>query len=515
MTVRVVSASQATARDDVAIAAGIPSMQLMRSAGEAAARIILDRYASEGESGVLVFCGPGNNGGDGWIVAAALARAGLAVRVVESAPPRGDDARAAKFAALSEVSLGTGDIPPALVVDALLGTGARGELREPVVEGAREIARRRAAGACVISLDMPTGIDATTGEAAHGSVTSDLTITFGTAKRGLLQARCLVGEILVVDIGLGRHADLDDGAPRLIDAEWVRQHVPAIPGDAHKGVRRKVLLVGGDQGMAGAIILAARAALRSGAGMVRGCLHEASVPPFQVAVPEATALAWPEQQGVATDAESVWPDALLIGPGLGADARRQVTHWLGAWRGPVVLDADALNAFAGDEQSLGDLLDGRPAIVTPHPAEFARLIGVDVDTVLDERFEIGARLARALHAVVLLKGMPTVVTAPDGEALVSASGNASLATAGSGDVLGGIAVTLLAQSGDPLTAAACAAWVHGHAAERAVAGRPVRGVTLPDVLDALGHSWHFPSSSSSSSSSSTGVLAALPALPHA
>ena len=185
------------------------------------------------------------------------------------------------------------------------------------------------------------------------------------------------------------------------------------------------------------------------------------------------------------------PDVLLIGPGLGPreQARASVTEWLSAFSGPVVVDADALNAFAGDEAALGDLLDGRAAIITPHPLEFARLIGVDVDTVLDERFEIGARLARALHAVVLLKGVPTVITSPEGTSLVSAAGTPVLAAAGSGDILGGIVATLLAQTGDPLAAAASAAWIHGRAAEIANAGRVVRGVTLDDALVALGQAW--------------------------
>src|SRR5690606_18262326 len=206
-----------------------------------------------------------------------------------------------------------------------------------------------------------------------------------------------------------------------------------------------------------------------------------------------------------------WPHALLIGPGLGSGegGRARVSAWLSAWSGPVVLDADALNAFAGDEATLGDLLDGRPAIVTPHPLEFARLIGVDVDTVLDERFEVGARLARALHAVVLLKGVPTVVTASDGTSMVSARGTPVLGAAGSGEILGGVAATLLAQLGDPLAAAACAAFAHGRAGEIANAGRTARGVVLDDVVSALGMVW------GAGMALAEGMLAQLPAVGRA
>jgi len=488
MNVHVVTAEQAAARDTAAIDAGIPSTQLMRSAGLAAAQLVLDRLSPHAGRRALVCCGPGNNGGDGWIVAAALARAGLHVSVRETGEPRTDAAAAARQDAVGHVSLGLPSGPVDVVIDALLGTGATGPLRGAIADAARGIADARAGGALVVALDLPTGLDATSGVLADAAVRADLTVTFGTVKRAHLLVRGQCGDIVAVDIGLARHAQLDDGAPLLIDDSWVRARTPAIGAEAHKGTRRRLLIVGGDRGMAGAVALAARGAMRAGIGMVRVCVHAASVAPLQAAVPEATAVEWPE----VPDGPLVgWPHVLLIGPGLGEReaARRRTTAWLTAWSGPVVLDADALNAFAGDESALGDLLDGRPAIITPHPLEFARLIGVDVDTVLEERFEIGARLARALHAVVLLKGVPTVITAPDGASVVSAAGTPVLGSAGSGDILAGIAATLLAQGDDPLAAAACAAWIHGRAGELANAGRSVRGVVLDDVLASLGHAW--------------------------
>lgn len=497
MHVRVVTAEQAAARDAAAISAGIPSSELMSRAGLAAARRVIERVVPHPGCQALVCCGPGNNGGDGWIVARALAEGGCDVHVIEAGPPRTDDARAARTRALDpiaapgRVSLGPPPGPVTLAVDALLGTGASGPLRGAVADGAERLHAARRAGAFVVALDLPTGVDATTGAIAEGAVRAELCVSFGTVKRGQLLARAHCGELLVEDIGLGRHAALPDGAPILVDQGWVAPRVPAIAADAHKGTRRRLLIIGGDRGMAGAVALAAGGALRSGIGMVRLCVHEASIAPLQGLVPEATAVAWPTSSPDA--ALRGWPHALLIGPGLGPapQARAIVSAWLTAYAGPVVLDADALNAFAGDEAALGDLLDGRPAVVTPHPLEFARLIGVDADTVLDERFDIGARLARAMHAVVALKGVPTVITAPDGTSMVSASGTPVLAAAGSGDILGGIVATLLAQTGDPLVAAACGAWVHGRAAERANAGRPVRGVVLADVLASLGHAWSF------------------------
>lgn len=489
MTVFVVTADQAAARDTAAIAAGVPSMQLMRRAGLGAARALRDHVASLTGGRAVVCCGAGNNGGDGWIVAAALAEAGMSVHVCEAEEPRTHDAATARREALPYITVCPSADPPDIVVDALLGTGARGPLRPPIAEWAAYINDARRLGARVVALDLPTGVDATTGEVAEGAVVADLTVTFGTVKRGHLLARAMCGEILAVDIGLGAHATMADGAPALVDEAWVLRRVPPLAAEAHKGARRRIIIVGGDRGMAGAVALAARGAARSGVGMVKLCVHHDSLAPLQSAVPEATAVAWP--QGAPEPSLAAWPHALLIGPGLGSgeEGRERVAAWLSSWTGPVVLDADALNAFAGDEAALGDLLDGRPAIVTPHPLEFARLIGVDLDTVLDERFEVGARLARALHAVVLLKGVPTVITAPDGTSLVSARGTPVLGAAGSGDILGGIAATLLAQLGDPLVAAACAAFTHGRAGEIANAGRPARGVTLDDVVHALGMAW--------------------------
>jgi len=486
----------------------------MRRAGESAAAIIRERVTPGPGRRALVCCGPGNNGGDGWIVAAALARDGVVVHVLESGAPRSEDAALARTEALmppTSVVSGRPETAVDVVIDALLGTGARGELRGEIARLAEEISAQAQRGATVVALDLPTGVDASSGETAAHAVRADLTITFGTVKRGQLLSRSRCGEIVTVDIGLGTHADVADGAPFLVDADWVAERVPPIVAEAHKGVRRRVLIVGGDRGMAGAAALAAHGALRSGVGMVRTCVHPDSRPPLQASVPEATTIDWPD--GEVSQESLSWPHAVLIGPGLGGGTagRGRVERWLRGWPGPVVLDADALNAFAGDEASLGDLLDGRPAIVTPHPLEFARLIGVDVDTVLAERFEIGARLARALHAVVLLKGVPTVVTAPDGNACVSASGTPVLGAAGSGDILAGIAVTLLAQTGDPFAAAACAAWVHGRAGEIANTGRTVRGVTLQDVLGALSLSW--PRSSrggGSTSANAPHVLASLP-----
>jgi NAD(P)H-hydrate epimerase len=322
-----------------------------------------------------------------------------------------------------------------------------------------------------------------------GAVPCVLTVTFGTVKRGHLVARERCGVIVALDIGLGAHVDAARGAP-LADDRWFRAMLPAIAADAHKGTRGKVAIIGGARGMAGAAILAARAALYSGAGMVKVVVDPDSLPAVQEAVPSALAAVWPTTDD-DTRSTTGWADALLIGPGLGRDtARAMVERLLRAFNGPVLLDADALNAFADDAGALAPLLRDRPALLTPHPAEFARLAGAGatVDDVLADRFEWPARLAARIGAAVLLKGTPTVVASADGETTVIAEGTPILATGGSGDMLGGIAATLLAQTKDGALAGALAAFAHGRAAFQ-VSARDVRGYTLDDVLRELPHVW--------------------------
>ena len=503
--VRVVTSSESAARDASAIATGIPSRALMQRAGAAAAAEIALRYRDRLSGGVLVVAGPGNNGGDAWVVARALAAGGARVRVVEPVMARAPDAVAERALAVdvlgangAAVETGPGavvDRGEALVVDGLLGTGAAGAPRGDIATGIAAVVMTRERGGIVVALDVPSGLDATTGVAAGAVVTADLTVTFGTVKRGHLVNRDACGVIAVVDIGLGAHAALDDGAPSLIDEPWVASQVPVIPANAHKGMRKKLAIVGGARGMAGAAMLAARSALRSGIGMVKLVVAPESLTPVQESEPYALAATWPSDAAAVQRDIAQWADAVVIGPGLGrgVESRDLLERVLSAWQGPTLLDADAITIFEKRLDDLAALLGGRPALITPHPVEFGRLTGVPASQVLDARFDIGRAAAAKLCAAVLLKGVPTVVSAPSTDpCLVSASGTAALATAGSGDVLSGIAGAMLAQLGDPFVAGAVAAWVHGRAAERVPAvGDGVRGIALEDVIHELRDAWAF------------------------
>ncbi|CAN5762353.1 NAD(P)H-hydrate dehydratase [soil metagenome] len=491
----VADASAAAAADASAIGAGTPSRALMQRAGSAAAAEIALRCAEHLAGGVVVVTGPGNNGGDGWVIARALHAVGIGVRVVECVAARSPDAIAERTLAVSEgvgvstdvASMGAGG--ERIVVDALLGTGftAGAPLRGSVAAAVEALRALASEGRVLVGIDLPSGLDASSG-VSEGAAPCDFTITFGSIKRGHLVARDLCGAIAVVDIGLGVHA-MSPVQPVLATAAWFRAMLPRIPASAHKGTRGKVAIIGGGPGMAGAAILAARAAVRSGAGMVKCAVAPESLLALQEAEPAALSMSWPTSDAQFDDGIAGWADAILVGPGLGShDTRTMVERVLRRFAGPVVLDADALNDFADDIDALLPLVGSRAALLTPHPAEFARLLGETTQRVLDDRFEMPAVAALRSGATVLLKGVPTVITSQRGSTIVVAEGTPVLGTGGSGDVLGGMAVTLLAQTGDALLAGALAAFAHGRAAA-AVSARQVRGYALDDVLGALPSVW--------------------------
>ncbi|MEJ7758701.1 MAG: NAD(P)H-hydrate dehydratase [Gemmatimonadaceae bacterium] len=493
MTVRIATAAESMECEMATMATGIAPRTLMERAGQAAAEAIVSRFPLGQWTQVTVATGPGNNGGDGWIVAGLLAARGYRVRVAEAVSARSPDAIGARDRALAACTDSPGSIvlednigSSRLIVDALLGTGSTGTPQGKISPTIESINSAHAAGVWVVALDVPSGVNATNGS-ADGAIRADLTLAFGTLKRGHLTARDFCGEVLALDIGLTESPAMA-ALPTLIDTAWAQSHIPVIPWTAHKGTRKRLAVIGGGVGMAGAALLAGRGALRSGIGLLHLIVNRENIGPVHAGVPQALVSAWPE---VASDTARVAEssDVIAIGPGLGrSDATRElVERVMLAFNGPLVLDADALNVFENDAASLATLIGNRLAILTPHPAELGRLLGTSVDDVLARRFDIGMELARSVGAVVLLKGTPTVVFVPGGERYVIASGTAALATGGSGDILTGVCATLLSQMSDAGEAAACSAFVHGRAAELC---NGVRGITLDDVLEAMPAAWN-------------------------
>ncbi|MCC6241284.1 MAG: NAD(P)H-hydrate dehydratase [Gemmatimonadaceae bacterium] len=513
---RVTTADQASARDQAAIAAGTQSFALMLAAGTRSAEVIVRDCADQLAHGVAVFAGAGNNGGDAYVVAAQLARAGVRVSLVVVAPPATPDAqRAAGFAharagtsttALLHVGAPSGR--ERVVVDGVLGTGFRETiLRDAVRIALAQMAALRDAGATVVALDVPSGLNASDGTIAEGSVPATMTLSYGTPKRGQLFARAHVGRLVVLDIGLGEHVDLGDDAWHVDTARSVAARVPPMAWNTHKGRRGHLLIVGGDTRMAGAVVLSTRGAVRGGVGVVSACVDAASVAAMQSAVPQAITTSWADLS--QRSARTV--QAIAAGPGLGTSdrARAALAQLLSRHpHCPVVLDADALNIVAGPHakdhsEASADYAsrvrawcgDDRDVVCTPHPREFERLSGSPLSNAWDERVRAVVAFANAARVTVLLKGTPTVVVAPTSlgqgsRVVVVPRGSAVLATGGSGDVLTGIIGALLAQGASAADAAIVGATVHGLAAEAVAAHTgTVLGLSISDVLAALPDAW--------------------------
>ena len=560
---QVTSAVQSAARDGAAIAEHGDSFPLMLAAGTVAAASIVRSYAGALAHGVDVYVGAGNNGGDGYVVAAQLARLGVQVRVQAVVPPRSPDCtRAAEiahsllsphamapFAAEAPLPARAGRV----VVDALLGTGASGALRPAFAAAVACINRARRNGAVVVALDVPTGVDASTGALTHEHVQAHLTLTFGTCKSGLLSARAACGRVQILDIGLGEHAQRPDGAPQLATAEALRSALPIIAWNAHKGTRGRVLLVGGTRGMAGAVRLAAHGALSSGAGLVRAAVHERSITALQSSVPAVVTVPWGDDRDAfhadldealaesltetpaslftsLREAASDWAHAVAIGPGLGRDTRAshlfaQLLSHVSAGRAALVLDADALALLAerGMSPEFVACAATRPVVLTPHEGEFtilAQRFAVPFDRTPHDpaaRLESVRALAHELQCVVLLKGTPTICVSPGGEAWYVARGSSALATGGTGDVLTGVLASVLAaeqaragrvpNASQTLPQVALSAWVHGVAGEFRDATS--RGRTVMEVIKNLAGAWRR---FAVPEALAPGVLAELPAL---
>lgn len=492
MIVPVLSASEAGEWDRVAREqARIPGRVLMESAGRAVATAVAREYKPRLSSGVMVVCGTGNNGGDGFVAARVLARHGVSVTSValpgEPSPDCLENRILAEMAGVRVIEPDAEWGGCGVALDAVLGTGATGAPREPVA-GILERLMRLAAP--VVAVDGPSGLDLTTGQVFAPCVRASLTVTFGGFRRGHLLQRTVCGLVLVAEIGF---PPPDPAWPTVVSDGWLREVLPPLSAEMHKGDRGRVLVVGGSEGMAGAAIFAAKSAARSGAGLIKIAAHEATVRAAQANNPDlmtvTTALGEELEAPLAEALE--WADAVVLGPGLGRGPARErfARNVLGASRGAVLLDADGLMAFRGCAPELRSLLAGRHALLTPHRGEFAALFPELAERVRRDPFGAAAAAADTVGAGVLLKGVPTVVGSPGVPALVSAAGNPGLATGGTGDVLSGMAATWLARGAPPQIAGAAAAFVHGRAAEDIAKHRSVRTLRPDDLLSVLSPLW--------------------------
>lgn len=485
---KILSCEQLRAAENAAFAKGIAAAELMRRAGFAAAEEIVSRYPAESRS-VLIICGNGNNGGDGLVIASRLAERGCGVSVVfPLGEPKTDTARCyyplpenVKTAAAEKNAEGLGE--KTLIVDALFGIG----LSRGISGAAAEIIRlANKARAIRIAIDVPSGVFCDNGRIEGEVFCADLTLTFIAAKPCffLPEASEYCGEIKVLDIG----APISEYKYRTVEPPVF----PPRKKNSHKGSFGKALLLCGSYGMCGAEILAARAALRTGAGIVGAMVCDKNYSAFCGSVPEAVVL--PVQtaaSGAASPAPGVLPawiatgSALLIGCGLGtsAEAKAAVKTALLSTEIPTVLDADGINAVSGSIELLKKTRAS--LILTPHPGEMARLCDTDIAHIESDRPGYASRLAAQVGCSVILKGANTVIALPNGNIYFNTTGNPGLATGGSGDVLAGILVSLLAQGMPAGTAAQAAVWLHGAAADKCRRKYGERFMLPSDVIGEL------------------------------
>lgn len=506
---KLVTSSQMARIDKRAIAGGIPGKDLMEAAGCGVTRVVTSLLGDLQNKNLILLCGKGNNGGDGFVVARLASSAGASPQVFLAAPEdeitgdalfhldkardwgiRISEVRERADLKQVEQAVSSGHV----IVDALLGTGIRGGAKGLTADLIEMLNR----AACpIVAVDVPSGLSADTGRAEGACTRATCTVTFGLPKIGQFfhPGRGLSGRLNLVDIGLEPSAvEAEDVKTYLLENRLASGLLPARKPDAHKGDCGRVVIVGGSVGLTGAPTLSAMAALKSGAGLVTVGAPESLNDILEVKLTEAMTRPLPEVRRTRCLALRArgeikrlleGADALALGPGLGThrETIELVKRLIPNVEIPIVLDADGLNALAGDPGHLKTLTS--PAVITPHPGEFSRLTGTEVSKVLVDPIEAASSLAQSTGVTVVLKGAPTVVATPDGKSFVNSSGNAGMASGGSGDVLTGVIAALLGQGLVPEEATCLGVYLHGLAGDLGAEKIGEAGLVARDIVESL------------------------------
>ena len=482
---------------------GLPALLLMENAGRGTADIARTMLGAPAGKRVLIVCGPGNNGGDGFVIARHLANAGAVITLwAVTARARISGDALVNLTILEKMGGAVTFLenlpaapcpPPHLIIDAMLGTGASTPLRGLLAEMTGLL---NTLAVPILAVDLPTGVAADTGAVSGEAIQARATAVMARLKRGLLLSpgREHAGALHLVDIGMPPDWAPPAGPPvRRLEAADIAARLPHRAITAHKNSLGSVGIIAGSLGYTGAAVLAASAALRAGCGL---CYLAAATSLLPLLAPKLTeVITWPfadEIPGVLS--EAAWPEwsgaitartALAVGPGLGQHPRTAalVHRLLREMHQPLVLDADGLTLCAGDLA----LLQHYPGtlILTPHPGEFSRLTGIPVRDLLADPLAAAGAWARQLGHILVLKGNPTLIAAPEGALYLNHTGNPGMATAGSGDVLTGLIAGLLAQGFAPLDAALCGVWLHGAAGDLAAEHKGEMGMIAGDLLETL------------------------------
>jgi NAD(P)H-hydrate epimerase len=501
----VLTAQQAATVDAVTIEQiGIPGLVLMENAGRSVVRFLEQNFASALAAGVSVVCGRGNNGGDGFVCARVLHQHGIDVEVLllgSHARLKGDAAHnhellssavdgavtVHEIAAEADVARLLEARRPGVILDAIFGTGLD---RPPTGLSAAGIEAINAQACPVVAIDIPSGVNGTSGEVMGTAVRATHTVTVGFLKRGLLlyPGAAHAGRITVAEIGFPqRLAREGTDAVELITPRQVSQWLPRREATANKGSVGKLLIVAGSAGMSGAAMLATTSAQRSGIGLARTAALRTLLPVFESVLIEAVKVPVPDDDRFTEKSietlrrEADEADALAVGPGVGRhdDTQSALKKFLSQQTKPMVVDADGLRALESAARA------AERVIITPHPGEASHLLGRPTTEVVRDPLGAARELAQKFQVVALLKGAHTVVADASGRAWINVTGNAAMASGGVGDVLTGVVGTLLAEGVEPLAAAACAAYVHGLAGDLAARDIGEAGVVAGDIVQRL------------------------------
>lgn len=493
---------------------GVQSLVLMENAGSAVAQAVIKDFDAPAKKGVVIFCGKGNNGGDGFVAARHLINRGYHVDVVflgKKEELSGD--AGANYTALSRITdlihelkdsggFSATDIvlkDRGVIIDALLGTGIKGAVKEPYAGAIQLINEAAAAGLPVLAVDIPSGIDADTGASAGVAVRAKKTITFGLAKLGLVvyPGAEYAGDMEVADISIPDRLVRQTYIPyTMTEFADVAHLLHARSYDTNKGNYGHTLVIAGSAGKSGAAILTAKGALRAGSGLVTLAGPEGLMPVFETTVLEALKEPLNETLEGAIDTSAVEKaeallqtrDVVALGPGIGTEKQtvKFVADFLKRCNLPLVIDADGLNIIAQDP----DLLTGlnhENIVLTPHPGEFGRLINMNPKEVNQKRVDLSIDFAKRYKCTLVLKGARTIVADKDGNAWINPTGNPGMSTGGMGDVLTGIIAGLIAIGLRPRDAAVAGVYIHGMAGDIVYAYHRNSAVLASELLDRISY----------------------------
>lgn len=485
---------------------GISTLILMENAGSSVAEAALDLLGKDtGNKRVIVIAGKGNNGGDGFVAARHLFNRNLDVRVfllAEEKEIKGDakvnfeilKKQGVKIYTLFkeedlqrlEVSLYYTDV----IIDAIFGTGFKGKTQGIAQKTIETINK---SGKKVISVDLPSGMEADTGRVEGSAIKADLTVTFGLPKRGffLKEGPDYVGKLLIKDISFPLELrESPNLKTNLVEVKELKEILPFRPYDGHKGTFGHLGIVGSSPGMTGAVALSSQAALRSGCGVVTAAIPSSLNPILEEKITEPLTYPLPEGEKGIIDVEAIEDlllllkrvDALVLGPGLGRNKGQDLflAHLLPQINVPFVLDADGLTALSGQTAILSQLKV--PVILTPHPGEFSRLTGISIAQIQENRIEVAREWAKKWKIILILKGAYSIIAFPEGEVYLNPTGNSGMATAGSGDVLSGMIGSFLAQGIEAKKAALLGVFLHGLAGDLALKDLGERSIIAGDLI---------------------------------